>query len=184
LQEDSPDRPLYQDENVVRGGERGVEEELVRSQTASRMLSLFRQMENEGGRDQLPSGPKPLKRFTPPPDYRPDNSEESEEEESDEEEGSEEEEEEEDDRIPGVIRASDKIEDDFLKSVSFPLDLFVSNLTKSVPDRRGTRHTLRRCGPSSSSGKTRSRPAKERRTARTSARASSRRPTCAPCSRE
>jgi hypothetical protein len=103
----------------VRASDRPMEEELVRSQTASRMLSLFRQMENEGSREHVPAGPKPLKRFTPPPDYRPDNSEESEEEESEEEEEESEEEEDDDDRIPGVIRASDKIEDEFLKSVRF-----------------------------------------------------------------
>lgn len=119
VQDSSPERPLYQDESVVRASDRPMEEELVRSQTASRMLSLFRQMETSGSQDNVPAGPKPLKCFTPPPDYRPENSEGSDEEESEEEEESGEEgDEDDDDRIPGVIRASDKIEDEFLKSVS------------------------------------------------------------------
>lgn len=101
-----------------------MEEELVRSQTASRMLSLFRQMETSGSQDNVPAGPKPLKCFTPPPDYRPDNSEGSDEEESEEEESEEEADDDDDDRIPGVIRASDKIEDEFLKSVKIKITRF------------------------------------------------------------
>ncbi|XP_065350529.1 glutamic acid-rich protein isoform X4 [Cloeon dipterum] len=117
VKEGSPDRPIYRDDDVAREADKPMEEELVRSQTASRMLNLFRQMEMEGSRENVPAGPKPLKCFTPPPDYRPDASEESDEEESEEEEeGDDEEEEEDEDRIPGVIRASDKIEDEFLKS--------------------------------------------------------------------
>jgi len=63
----------------------------------------------------LISGPKPLKRFTPPPDYTKDSG--SSEEESSEGEDSEEDE---TDHVNnGVIRASDKVEDEFLKAVSF-----------------------------------------------------------------
>ncbi|XP_059470640.1 LIM domain and actin-binding protein 1 isoform X2 [Neocloeon triangulifer] len=118
VKEDSPDRPIYRDEEIVRADERPMEEELVRSQTASRMLNLFRQMERDGSRDNIPAGPKPLKCFTPPPDYRPSNDSEDSEEEESEEEDEEEEEEDDEDRVPGVVRATDKIEDDFLKSAS------------------------------------------------------------------
>ena len=63
------------------------------------------------------AGPKPLKRFTPPPDYKKGDSS-SEPEDSDQEEEEEEEESDEDETgQPGVVRASDKMEDDFLKQV-------------------------------------------------------------------
>lgn len=39
----------------------------AKSHTASKMLSLFRQME-EKKHTSVDTGPKPLKRFTPPPD--------------------------------------------------------------------------------------------------------------------
>jgi hypothetical protein len=58
------------------------------------------------------TGPKPLKCFTPPPDYKPESGSSEEERSSDEDE--EEEEEEDDD---GVIRSSVKAEDEFLKAV-------------------------------------------------------------------
>lgn len=59
-------------------------------------------------------GPKPLKRFTPPPDYKEGDSESEGEEESEEDE----EEDEESEGDTGIVRASDKIEDEFLKQVS------------------------------------------------------------------
>lgn len=110
--EDSPDREIYRDPTVVRCDEQVEDEELVkRSHTASKMLSLFRQMEE--AKETVPDGPKPLKCFTPPPDYKEEQSGSSEEEE--EEEESEEEEEEYSDEDTGIVRASDKIEDEFLK---------------------------------------------------------------------
>jgi hypothetical protein len=60
-------------------------------------------------------GPKPLKRFTPPPDYTRDSG--SSEEETGSEEDEEEEEEEEEEVDPNIVRSSDKIEDEFLKQV-------------------------------------------------------------------
>jgi len=59
-------------------------------------------------------GPKPLKRFTPPPDYTRDSGSSEEDTESEEEE---EEEEEEEDADPNIVRSSDKFEDEFLKQV-------------------------------------------------------------------
>lgn len=62
----------------------------------------------------IDSGPKPLKRFTPPPeDYRPQES--SSEPESDDEEDDEEDEDEDD----GVVRSSDRPEDAELQQVIF-----------------------------------------------------------------
>jgi len=62
-------------------------------------------------------GPKPLKRFTPPPDYK--ESEESQESEEESEEESENEEEEEDAQLnPNLVRASDKQEDEYLKQAA------------------------------------------------------------------
>lgn len=61
------------------------------------------------------TGPKPLKCFTPPPDYKEEQSGSSEEEEDEDE--TEEEEEEYSEEDTGIVRASDKIEDEFLKQV-------------------------------------------------------------------
>ncbi|XP_054273834.1 uncharacterized protein LOC128993818 isoform X12 [Macrosteles quadrilineatus] len=108
-QEETPDREVYRDPSVVRSEDTTEDETIVkRSQTASRMLSLFRQMEEQ--KEALPDGPKPLKCFTPPPDYKEDQSGSASSEE--EEEESEEEAESGDD---GIVRSSDKIEDEFLK---------------------------------------------------------------------
>lgn len=82
---------------------------------------MFRQLE-EKKREDRPVGPKPLKRFTPPPDGEQtrylgnDDSgpEYSDEEYSDEEEAEEEEEEEEQD--PNYIKSSHKNVDEFLKA--------------------------------------------------------------------
>lgn len=67
-----------------------VEDSVVAKQqhTATKMLNKFRQMEEELQKgEQLPQGPKPLKRFTPPPEPpRPETSEEEEEDEEEEEE--------------------------------------------------------------------------------------------------
>lgn len=62
------------------------------------------------------AGPKPLKCFTPPPDYKEES--DSSDERSDEEDDDEEEEEDEDEN-DGVIRSSVKAEDEFLKAVSY-----------------------------------------------------------------
>lgn len=43
---------------------------IVKSATASKMLSIFRQMEEAATKEVIPDGPKPLKSFTPPPDYK------------------------------------------------------------------------------------------------------------------
>ncbi|XP_063234306.1 uncharacterized protein LOC134537607 isoform X26 [Bacillus rossius redtenbacheri] len=112
---ESPDREIYRDPSVVRCEDKAEDDgELVaRSHTTSKMLSLFRQLEENASKEDLPDGPKPLKRFTPPPDCTHES--ESSEEESDSEDD-EDENEEEDERVnPNVVRASDKVEDEFLK---------------------------------------------------------------------
>lgn len=57
-----------------------------------------------------------MKCFTPPPDYKEESQDESEEE--SEEESDEEEEEDDVDANPNIVRASDKIEDEYLKQAS------------------------------------------------------------------
>lgn len=55
------------------------------------MLSMFRQMEENLNKDPQPAGPKPLKRFTPPPEpVRDDESSEEEDSATDGEESEEE----------------------------------------------------------------------------------------------
>jgi len=66
---DSPERDVYHDPEVVRS-EESVDDSIVakQNQTAKKMLNKFRQMEEDLSKDQVPLGPKPLKRFTPPPE--------------------------------------------------------------------------------------------------------------------
>ncbi|KAJ9579279.1 hypothetical protein L9F63_024614, partial [Diploptera punctata] len=111
VKENSPEREIYRDPDVVRSEDKLEDEEVMKTNTARKMLSIFRQMEENASKEDIPDGPKPLKRFTPPPDYTRDS--ETSEEESESEEEEEDEEEEEND--PNIVRASDKIEDEFLK---------------------------------------------------------------------
>lgn len=93
-----------------------------KSHTASKMLSMFRQLEEH--KEQRPTGPKPLKRFTPPPDENrrinpnedsgPEYSDEDDY--DDEEECEEEEEEEEEELNPNYVKSSLKNVDEFLKA--------------------------------------------------------------------
>ncbi|XP_032675385.1 uncharacterized protein LOC116846087 isoform X2 [Odontomachus brunneus] len=111
---DSPDREIYRDPDVVRADDRV--DEVVHTDTARKMLSIFRQMEENASKEDLPDGPKPLKRFTPPPEDKfakatASDSEEDEEEEGEESEGDDSAEE----KDPNYVRASDKVEDEFLK---------------------------------------------------------------------
>ncbi|XP_077266755.1 uncharacterized protein LOC143899885 isoform X6 [Temnothorax americanus] len=111
---DSPDREIYRDPDVIRADDRV--DEVVHTDTARKMLSIFRQMEENASKEELPDGPKPLKRFTPPPEDKfakatASDSEEGEDEEGEESDGDESAE----DRDPNYVRASDKVEDEFLK---------------------------------------------------------------------
>ncbi|XP_067210507.1 uro-adherence factor A isoform X9 [Linepithema humile] len=111
---DSPDREIYRDPDVVRADDRV--NEVVHTDTARKMLSIFRQMEENASKEELPEGPKPLKRFTPPPEDKyakatASDSEEDEEEEGEESDGDDSAEE----RDPNYVRSSDKVEDEFLK---------------------------------------------------------------------
>lgn len=78
------------------------------------MLSLFRKM--EVATPSVPEGPKPLKCFTPPPDYK-----ESETESESDNEVSGDDESEDDSSIGetngDVVKSSLKVEDEFLKNV-------------------------------------------------------------------
>lgn len=110
---ESPEREVYRDPDVVRADDSVEGDELQHSMTTSKMLSIFRQMEEKAQRDDVPDGPKPLKCFTPPPDYKEES--DSSDERSDEEDDEEDEEEDEDEN-DGVIRSSVKAEDEFLKA--------------------------------------------------------------------
>lgn len=86
--------------------------------TAQKMVSLFRQL--EGRKEERPVGPKPLKRFTPPPDgeRRIAPNDDSGPEYSDSEDGEEEGEEEESDEEldPNYVKSSLKNVDEYLKA--------------------------------------------------------------------
>ncbi|KAF3424073.1 hypothetical protein E2986_12052 [Frieseomelitta varia] len=107
-QMDSPEREIYRDPDVVRADDRV--NEVVHTDTARKMLSIFRQMEENACKKELPNGPKPLKRFTPPPEDKyakptASDSEENEDEDGEDSEGEDSGEE----RDPNYVRASDKV---------------------------------------------------------------------------
>ncbi|CAH2006947.1 unnamed protein product [Acanthoscelides obtectus] len=89
VKSDTPEREIYHDPDIVRA-EDYVDDSVIAktTHTASKMLNKFRQMEENLTKEPEPAGPKPLKRFTPPPEpARPESDsgeEESEEEEEDE----------------------------------------------------------------------------------------------------
>lgn len=99
---DSPDLEMYRDPEVVRADD--PVDEIVRTDTARKMLSIFRQMEENASKEELPDGPKPLKCFTPPPEDKFAKASASD---SDEEE--DEQEDSEDNLNPNYVRASDKV---------------------------------------------------------------------------
>ena len=100
---DSPDREIYRDPEVVRADDR--ESDVIHTDTARKMLSIFRQMEEKATKEDLPDGPKPLKRFTPPPEdkFSKATASESDEDEDEAEESDDEE------HNPNYVRASDKV---------------------------------------------------------------------------
>ncbi|KAG5681886.1 hypothetical protein PVAND_011293 [Polypedilum vanderplanki] len=121
----SPEVEANKDPHIARNEKRTDQDEILELQkTASKMLSKFRQMEEQ--KEERPVGPKPLKRFTPPPesekaryfanndDSGPEYSDEEDEEECSEEESEEEEEEQQQD--PNYIKSSHKNVDEFLKA--------------------------------------------------------------------
>ncbi|XP_077288363.1 uncharacterized protein LOC143912818 [Arctopsyche grandis] len=98
---DSPEQEVYRDPTIVREEDTTFVDSNIAQQrhTASRMINVFKKMEEDLKKD-APQGPKPLKRFTPPPpgaDYHAPSS--SEEEYSDEEYSEEYSEEEEEDNV-------------------------------------------------------------------------------------
>lgn len=109
MQTESPEREIYRDPEVVRAED--PVNEVVHTDTARKMLHIFRQMEEQATKEDLPDGPKPLKRFTPPPEDKfakataSDTDEDEDEEEGDESEGHDST----DERNPNYIRASDKV---------------------------------------------------------------------------
>lgn len=78
----SPDREVYKDPEIVRASSPVDDDTNVRQKThtATKMLSIFRQMEENLQKKDDSVGPKPLKRFTPPPEGEVQREEESEEE--------------------------------------------------------------------------------------------------------
>ncbi|KAH9383048.1 hypothetical protein HPB48_023770 [Haemaphysalis longicornis] len=65
--EPSPEFQVQRDPNVVRAAD--PVEEVVVTDTARRMRERFRELEVNANREELPQGPKPLKRITPPREY-------------------------------------------------------------------------------------------------------------------
>jgi len=53
---DSPEREIYRDPDLVRAEDPIDEDGLHNSQTASKMLSIFRQMEEKANKEDLPEG--------------------------------------------------------------------------------------------------------------------------------
>lgn len=114
--------PTPEREDEVTGDDDDQDElELTgKTHTASKMLSVFRQL--EGHKEQRPVGPKPLKRFTPPPDSErriapnDESGPEYSESEYDDEEEECEEEESEEEQDPNYVKSSHKNVDEFLRA--------------------------------------------------------------------
>ncbi|XP_056631787.1 enolase-phosphatase E1 isoform X12 [Diorhabda sublineata] len=69
VKNDTPDREIYHDPEIIRSNENVDDSEVAKaSHTASKMLSKFREMEENRSKEPEAIGPKPLKRFTPPPE--------------------------------------------------------------------------------------------------------------------
>ncbi|KAK0182403.1 hypothetical protein PV327_000546 [Microctonus hyperodae] len=109
----SPEREIYRDPDVVRADDRL--DKIVHTDTTKKMLSIFRQMEEKATKEDVPDGPKPLKRFTPPPEDKYAKATASDSEDDGEEDGIESGADSEEERNPNYVRASDKVEDEFLK---------------------------------------------------------------------
>lgn len=105
---ESPDREIYRDPDVVRADDKV--NEIVHTDTARKMLSIFRQMEENACKEELPEGPKPLKCFTPPPENKFAKTTASDTEEDEDEEGEESDDDEStEEKNSNYIRASDKV---------------------------------------------------------------------------
>ncbi|KAK0087537.1 hypothetical protein PV325_000787 [Microctonus aethiopoides] len=103
----SPEREIYRDPDVVRADDRL--DNIVHTDTTKKMLSIFRQMEEKATKEDVPDGPKPLKRFTPPPEDKYAKATASDSEEDGEEDGIESGADSEEERNPNYV------EDEFLK---------------------------------------------------------------------
>lgn len=53
---ESPDREVYRDPDVIRGDDPVEGDELQHSMTTSKMLSIFRQMEEKAQKEDVPDG--------------------------------------------------------------------------------------------------------------------------------
>jgi hypothetical protein len=117
----SPEQEVYRDPLIARSEMKTETDEVLelatKTRSASKVLNMFRQMEEQ--KEEVPRGPKPLKRFTPPPDdnrrlYTPNSDEECDYTDDEEEECEEEESETELD--PVYVKPTLKNEDEFLKA--------------------------------------------------------------------
>ncbi|XP_077499981.1 uncharacterized protein LOC144110768 isoform X11 [Amblyomma americanum] len=95
--EASPEFQVQRDPNVVRAADPA--EEVIITDTARRMRERFRELEENASREELPQGPKPLKRITPPREYTRDNAHEASPEVQ---------------RDPDVVQCSYRVEDDIV----------------------------------------------------------------------
>lgn len=95
--EASPEFQVQRDPNVVRAADPA--EEVIITDTARRMRERFRELEENASREELPQGPKPLKRITPPREYTRDNAHDASPEVQ---------------RDPDVVQCSYRVEDDIV----------------------------------------------------------------------
>ncbi|XP_076353230.1 uncharacterized protein LOC143248614 [Tachypleus tridentatus] len=65
--EESPDKEIVRDPNIVRSSD--TADEVIVTDTAKKMLDKFKQLENQSDSSDVPAGPKPVKRITPPREY-------------------------------------------------------------------------------------------------------------------
>lgn len=52
----SPDREIYRDPDVIRSDDKLEDDEVMKTNTAKKMLSIFRQLEENAAKEDIPDG--------------------------------------------------------------------------------------------------------------------------------
>jgi hypothetical protein len=55
-QVNSPDREIYRDPDIIRSEDKLEDDEVMKTNTAKKMLSIFRQLEENAAKEDIPDG--------------------------------------------------------------------------------------------------------------------------------
>jgi hypothetical protein len=56
FQVNSPEREIYRDPDVIRSEDKLEDDEVLKTNTAKKMLSIFRQLEENAAKEEIPEG--------------------------------------------------------------------------------------------------------------------------------